>query len=82
MKLSNLEVLNLARNGLTKVPEGISHLKKLKRLDLSHNQLTTLPREIASLAGSLTNLDFQGNQIPRDQIDWFIEAMPSTDIRF
>jgi len=80
--LSKLEVLNLARNGLSKVPEGISHLKNLKKLDLSDNQLSTLPREIASLSGKLTQLGIQGNQIPRDQIDWFIEAMPSTEVRF
>jgi len=81
-ELGNLEVLNLAKNGLSKVPEGISHLKNLKRLDLSNNQLALIPRELASLSGTLIELSLQGNQIPRDQIDWLIESMPSTEIRF
>jgi len=81
-ELGNLEVLNLAKNGLSKVPEGIGNLKNLKRLDLSNNQLTMIPREVASLSGTLTELSIQGNQIPRDQVQWFIEAMPSTDIRY
>ena len=81
-ELSHLEVLNLAKNGLSKVPDGISDMKNLRKLDLSNNQLTSLPREVASLSGTLVELSIQGNQIPRDQIDWYIEAMPDTEIRF
>jgi len=81
-ELDHLEVLNLAKNGLYKIPEGIGHLKNLRKLDLANNQLTSLPRELASLSGTLKEMNIQGNPIPRDQIDWFIEAMPSTGIRF
>ena len=81
-ELSKLDVLNLAGNGLSKVPEGIGNLKSLTKLDLSKNQLTSLPKELTSLAGHLEELSIQGNQIPREEIDWFREAMPSTQIRF
>ena len=81
-ELSRLSVLNLAHNGLSKVPEGIGNMLSLQKLDLSNNQLTGLPREIISLTGNLKELSIQGNQIPVEEINWLEEAMPSTKIRF
>lgn len=80
--LAQLSVLELAENGLQTLPEGISGLRSLKKLDLSGNQLKRLPREITTLAAGLEELSIQGNQIPEDEIQWLIEAMPDTQIRF
>ena len=80
--LTNLAILELGSNGLQEIPDGISKLKALKKLDLSRNQLSTLPREITALSETLSDLDIQGNQISREEIDWLIEAMPKTNIRY
>ena len=69
-------------NRLTEFPGQLFLLPVLFRLDLSNNQLAAIPREVASLYGTLIELSIQGNQIPMDQIAWFIEAMPNTEIRF
>lgn len=80
--LTNLNVLELAGNGLTSIPEGISNLTALEKLDLSGNQLTGLPREITTLAGTLEEINIQGNRIPGEEVQWLIEAMPETQIRY
>jgi Leucine-rich repeat (LRR) protein len=80
--LPNLSVLELAGNGLIVIPEGISNLKNLKKLDLSNNQLSSLPREITTLTGTLEELMIQGNNIPLEEVEWLIEAMPETKIRY
>ena len=80
--LSSLKVLNLEHNGFRELPEGLSNLKALKILDLSNNKLTKIPRELISLSGNLKELNIQGNQIAREEIDWLIKAMPETQIRY
>jgi Leucine-rich repeat (LRR) protein len=81
-ELNALTVLELGSNGLREIPRGISNLNALKKLDLSRNQISTLPREITTLSETLTDLNIQGNQISREEIDWLMEAMPKTNIRF
>lgn len=81
-ELENLGVLNLAGNGLTVIPGGISQLTALKKLDLSYNQISTIPREIAGMGNHLSELMVHGNRIPREEIEWLMEAMPQTKIRF
>ncbi|XP_070571184.1 uncharacterized protein [Ptychodera flava] len=44
--LSNLTHLNLRQNKLESFPEGISHFKKLKYLDLSRNPIGKIPEEV------------------------------------
>ncbi len=80
--LPDLSVLELSGNGLRVIPEGISNLKKLKKLDLSNNQLSAIPREITAISGTLEELMIQGNNIPLDEVEWLIEAMPETKIRY
>jgi len=80
--LKELTVLELGSNGLLEVPRGISNLKALKKLDLSRNQISTLPEEITTLSETLTDLSIQGNRIPMEEINWLLEAMPKTNIRF
>ncbi len=72
----------LAHNGLSEIPEGIANLSNLKKLDLGHNQLRSLPKEIATLTETLVELNIQGNQLSQEEIQWFVEAMPHTQIRF
>lgn len=60
----NLEMLVLAGNELTTIPESISKLKSLKMLDLQDNQLVTLPDGIGELS-NLEELDLQSNKIDR-----------------
>jgi len=81
-ELSELTVLELGSNDLREIPVGISTLRSLKKLDLSRNQISTLPDEITTLSETMTDLDIQGNQIPMEEIDWLIEAMPKTNIRY
>lgn len=81
-ELKNLTVLELGQNLLQEIPEGIAGLKSLRQLDLARNQIKTLPRELATLSGTLTELDVQGNQIPMEEIHWLVEAMPHTKILY
>ncbi len=81
-ELSNLTILELGGNGLTEIPAGIDSLKELKKLDLSNNQLRSVPKGLSNLSLNLKDLYLQGNQIPRDEIDNLIAALPSTKIRF
>jgi Leucine-rich repeat (LRR) protein len=81
-ELKQLTALNLAANGLSTLPEGISGMTALEKLDISGNQLTELPEDLVNMGSHLTELSIQGNRIPREKVDWLIEAMPSTKIRF
>jgi hypothetical protein len=81
-ELDGMTALNLAENGLSDLPEGISQLASLRKLDLSKNQLNTLPRELAIMGNHLEELDIHGNNIPMEEIEWLIEAMPATKIRY
>jgi Leucine-rich repeat (LRR) protein len=46
-----LETLVLAGNDLTEVSDRIGNLKKLRMLDLSHNQLAIVPPALGDLEG-------------------------------
>lgn len=81
-ELKNLNILELADNGLREIPEGISQLTRLTKLDLANNQLRQLPREITTLSETLVEMNIQGNQIPMEEIEWLISAMPKTRIRY
>ncbi|HEU4496084.1 MAG TPA: leucine-rich repeat domain-containing protein [Flavobacterium sp.] len=49
-KFYNLEYLTLENDGLPEIPASISHLKKLKILNLSGNNFSTLPKNFNKLA--------------------------------
>ncbi|XP_008070636.1 toll-like receptor 7 [Carlito syrichta] len=62
----NLKNLSLAKNGLKSFNWGKLHfLKTLTTLDLSHNQLTTVPERLANCSRSLEQLILKNNQIRR-----------------
>ncbi len=48
-QLQNLEYLNIQENNLNFIPEEITHLKKLKILDIRNNQISNLPTNISQL---------------------------------
>jgi Leucine-rich repeat (LRR) protein len=81
-ELPNLEILTLDHNALSRVSPYISSLKSLRKLDISNNSLKEIPPEITRLAGTLTDLEIQGNNIPMEKIRELVDAMPSTNIRF
>ena len=58
--LTNLRVLNLARNRLASLPDNVDSLVHLRTLILSHNALTALPQTITTMA-SLYTLAVEGN---------------------
>jgi internalin A len=48
-RLTNLQHLNLSRNRLTTIPEGLSRLTNLYNLDLSNNEITAVPEGLSQL---------------------------------
>ena len=66
-----LDILTLTNLGLYSIPQEIGHLTKLKKLDLSHNQLEDLPNEIFKI-DNLEILNLSSNrlsQLPVDKIN-------------
>ncbi|XP_008569554.1 PREDICTED: toll-like receptor 7 [Galeopterus variegatus] len=60
----NLKNLSLAQNGLKSFNWGkLQFLKNLETLDLSHNQLTTVPERLSNCSRSLKKLILKNNQI-------------------
>jgi internalin A len=59
---SSATELNLSNRGLTKLPESIRRLSKLRNLDLDHNDLMTLPEWIGELT-QLTMLAASHNRL-------------------
>ncbi len=58
-----LETLILADNDLTEVSEQIGRLKRLRMLDLGHNQLATLPDSLGYLDGLSDFLYLHDNRL-------------------
>ncbi|HLD21652.1 MAG TPA: leucine-rich repeat domain-containing protein [Patescibacteria group bacterium] len=69
-KFIHLADLRLMDTGLTEFPQQILLLKKLRRLHLDYNQLTSLPNKIAQLKNSLEIVSLTHNQF-----DTFPEAI-------
>jgi Leucine-rich repeat (LRR) protein len=60
---SDLETLVLADNGLSEVSAEIGRLKRLRMLDLGHNQLTNVPAALADLDGRTDFLYLHDNRL-------------------
>jgi len=70
---TELETLVLADNDLTEVSEQIGRLKKLRMLDLGHNQLTRVPDALADLDG-LTDFLYLHDNPGRGPSNSFLRA--------
>jgi internalin A len=57
-----LEELDLRNRGVSRLPEEIGNLQKLKRLKLNGNQLKTVPKPLSKLV-NLLSLDISHNQL-------------------
>lgn len=60
-KLTKLAVLELKNNHLTRIPFAIRRFKWLRTLDLSNNQIESLPSVISRL--TLNTLDVSGEKM-------------------
>lgn len=60
--LTELVLMNAARNQMTSLPKEIGALHELKALDLSHNLLSDLPLELSGLT-TLTYLNISSNKL-------------------
>lgn len=58
----NLTVLILSDNKIERLSAGILHLKKLKTLDVSNNDLSDLPSELGLLP-ALVRIQLEGNPL-------------------
>src|SRR5581483_166722 len=56
--------LNLSKQKLQTIPDGVFKLKSLQVLNLSHNQIKTLPKEIGRLQ-NLQVLDLSRNKLTK-----------------
>lgn len=65
--LSNLEVLSLKSNNLTKLPEKLSFLTKLKVLELDDNHFESIPSSILSSCTELMRIDPSSYKITENQ---------------
>jgi|GEM_PF-6487363 len=80
--IEGLEGLFLGGNKLTTFPEGILQLSDLKILDLSNNNLRTVPDEINCLYRTLEVLDVKNNQL-RELPDgfWELDCLKILDVK-
>jgi len=60
--IKDLQILNLSRNQLSRLPDSIWTLTNLKKLYLSTNRLITLPKGISKLT-QLEELDLSANEL-------------------
>jgi len=80
-----LETLNLAKNQFRELPlllaQSFAQLTRLRELDISHNQLSTLPAQLMLLTG-LTRLEASYNRLlspPRSRSNSIVTKHDNTD---
>ena len=62
LQLSKLEILDVSKNSIVAIPEGIKRLTSLKFLAVAKNQITRLPLALGDMP-SLTKLKFDDNPL-------------------
>ncbi|MDB4534583.1 leucine-rich repeat domain-containing protein, partial [Vicingaceae bacterium] len=77
----DIAVLVLRGNNINSIPANITKLKELKKLDLSNNQLTSLPVGVFAELKDLKKLILKGNSIPQEQVDKIQLLLPNCNIK-
>lgn len=70
LQLSKLEILDLSKNRITSIPEGIKRMTSLKFLAVARNKIERLPLALGDMP-SLSKLKFDDNPIvfpPLDEV--------------
>ena len=82
----SLEIISLQNNKLQEIPEILAELKNLKSLNLSYNNINTLPVFLSKMdplnGGSLINLSLRGNPIDLKDKEKLYSLLPSVNIVF
>ncbi|WP_165590665.1 MULTISPECIES: leucine-rich repeat domain-containing protein [unclassified Flavobacterium] len=79
-QLENLEILELwSCQSINKIPETISELRKLKKLDLDNNLLENLPKSILTMK-QLKTLRVSTNKISQTEINEIKKHLVSTNV--
>jgi Leucine-rich repeat (LRR) protein len=79
-ELSNLEILELwSCQSIKAIPETISNLKKLKKIDLDNNLLEKLPKSILSMT-HLKTLRISTNKISTEEINELKKYLTTTKV--
>lgn len=91
LELSNLRLLSLRQNKLTKLPPGIRNLVKLETLNVSGNRLQSLPIEVLDLMSNHRLVELQSepnpwvthteNQITSDPLKTRVSSRPRLYVR-
>lgn len=79
LQLSKLEILDLSKNRISAIPEGIKAMTSLKFLAVARNKIARLPLALGDMP-SLSKLKFDDNPIvfpPLDEILKSTSAHPS-----
>lgn len=63
LKLCHLEELDMSYNRMKIMPDDFGSLNKLKRLDVSNNELVNFPQDRVDILASLEELDVSQNHI-------------------
>ena len=58
-----IEKLNLGYMGLTLIPSSIGMLDRLDKLDISNNQLTSIPHQICDIAIAIDSVKLEENKL-------------------
>lgn len=74
LQLSKLEILDLSKNRITTIPEGIKRMTSLKFLAVARNKIARLPLALGDMP-SLSKLKFDDNPIVFPPLDEILKPM-------
>ena len=75
--MAHLELLDLACNRISELPDEVSELTQLKKLYLDSNELTTLPHTLTRLSTTLTLLGVANNPLDDTLMQQYLCGLPA-----
>ncbi|MBL8121204.1 hypothetical protein JNM87_00450 [Candidatus Saccharibacteria bacterium] len=78
--LKKLKVLVVTTTNMTAVPDEIGQMQSLQSLDLSYNNLNSLPASIKNLSDTLKELNISGNPMTRSEANYIKQMLPNTTV--